>query len=126
MIMVHLGKSIFGTFEILRHDGTSWKINILALKIPTPTTAPANPLGGHEGAWGAAAQLCGDVSVFSRFSRLSIESYRKFWKARNSSFQTLRCVGSFFMVSKVLVTPGTKYPDRHWYRPSSLNIPKHR
>ena len=39
-ILVFLGRSIFGTFEILNNSGASWKIEILQspppLNIPTP------------------------------------------------------------------------------------------
>ena len=52
--VVHLGISFFGIFVILKHYGTSWKINILEspLNIPTPTLVPDHPLRGHEGTWG--------------------------------------------------------------------------
>ena len=39
-ILVHHGKSIFGIFEILKHYGTSWKINILE----SPSTYRFPPL----------------------------------------------------------------------------------
>ena len=59
--MVHLGKTVFGLFEILTNYGTSWKINILEssppLNIPSPTKLPPTKVHVEDGSGGGTFGL---------------------------------------------------------------------
>ena len=79
--LVHLGWSNFGIFEILKHDGTSWKINILGS--PSKYRLPDHSLGRHEGAWGLRAAAAGPILIhvipfqFAAMPNFTIEQIRE-------------------------------------------------